>query len=146
MKTESGFIPSVELQKARVWLRPDNIVETDIYEEVELSTDDVKEIIDAIGNVSEQRPLPQLIVAGKRSGPDLEAMKHIASDGSSPYAIAEAYVIASLSQKIIAKFYINFNKPARPTKMFSNEADAVKWLQEQARLFIAKAGKKKKQS
>jgi hypothetical protein len=80
-------------------------------------------------------------VAGPLSGPDLEAMNYIASEGSSPYAIAEAYVIASLSQKILAKFYLNFNKPARPTRMFGAIPEAVTWLKEQEKMYWEKVQK-----
>ena len=135
------FVRFIEFKKARVGLRKDSIVQTDIFPEQELSVDDVKEVIEGIAIVGRQTMYPQLIVAGQLSGPDLQAMKHIASDGSSPYAIAEAYVIKSLSQKIIARFYLNFNKPARPTKMFSEVPEAIAWLNEQARLYEKRKNK-----
>ena len=138
MAQEKTFLRSVSLKKATVSLRPDDIVQTTIFPEQELSVADVVEIIEQISVVGQRRMLPQLIIAGHLSGPDLEAMRHIASPGSSPFAIAEAYVIQSLSQKILARFYLNFNKPARPTKMFGKESDAVRWLQEQAALYYQK--------
>jgi hypothetical protein len=128
MKPDSFFIRFITLQKARVGLRPDGIVQTDVYEEKELALPDVKEIIDAIAILGGKQMRPQLIVAGPLSGPDMQAMNYLASAESSPYAIAEAYVIQSLSQKILGKFYLSFNKPARPTRMFGNEEDAVEWL------------------
>ncbi|HXC05915.1 MAG TPA: hypothetical protein VNZ86_14230 [Bacteroidia bacterium] len=123
------------MKKARVGLRPDGIVETDIKDEVELELADVKEIIDTIAQIGEQKMRPQLIVAGPLSGPDLKAMNYLASAESSPFAIAEAYVITSLSQKILGRFYLSFNKPARPTRMFGDEAEAVSWLLEEARKY-----------
>jgi hypothetical protein len=135
MKPNSFFIKATELKKARVGLRPDGIVETDIKDEVELELADVKEIIDTIAQIGEQKMRPQLIVAGPLSGPDLKAMNYLASAESSPFAIAEAYVITSLSQKILGRFYLSFNKPARPTRMFGDEAEAVSWLLEEARKY-----------
>ncbi len=137
MKPTSFFIRFIETPKARVGLRPDRIVETDVFEGQELNIEDVKEIIAAIGVLVEGEMMPQLIVAGPLSGPDLPAMRFLAIKDSSPFAIAEAYVITSLSQKIIARFYLNFNKPGRPTKTFSDESEALLWLKEQVQLFNA---------
>ena len=138
MSSSHFILPLVSLKKATVALREDGIVQTTIFPEQELSVCDVKEVIEQIALVGGQRMLPQLIVAGHLSGPDLEAMRYIASPGSSPYAIAEAYVITSLSQKILARFYLNFNKPSRPTKMFSYEEDAIAWLREQEKIYHSK--------
>jgi hypothetical protein len=135
MKPDSFFIRFTYLPKARIGLRRDGIVQTDVFEEQELSVTDVKEVIDAIGRIAEQQLTPQLIIAAPLSGPDMHAMKYLASEGSSPYAIAEAYVITSLSQKILGKFYLNFNKPARPTKIFGEEPAAIEWLLEKSRLY-----------
>jgi hypothetical protein len=143
MPSSKSMLPSVSLKKASITLREDGIVQTTIYAEQELSISDVKEVIDQIAVVGGHKMLPQLIVAGHLSGPDLEAMRYIASPGSSPYAIAEAYVIISLSQKILARFYLNFNKPARPTKMFSYEKDAVAWLKEQEKIYHSKETNKR---
>jgi hypothetical protein len=134
----------VRLKKATIGLREDDIVETNILPEEELNVADVKEIVQAIMLVSDMRMLPQLIIAGPLSGPDLDSMRFLATEESSPTAIAEAYVISSLSQKILAKFYLSINKPARPTKMFSHEAEAVEWLKEEARKYKVSSDTKKK--
>ncbi len=138
MKGVSSYIRSVDLKKAVVGLRTDAIVETHVFRDEELSVDDVKEIIEAIAKIGERQMLPQLIVADPLASIDVLAMNYLATAESSPYAIAEAYVISSLAQKIIARFYLSFNKPARPTKMFGQETEAVRWLQEQTRLYHQK--------
>jgi hypothetical protein len=47
---------------------------------------------------------------------------------NSPLAIA--LVVNSTANRLIGNFYINFNKPKVPTKLFSNEEKALKWLEE----------------
>lgn len=42
--------------------------------------------------------------------------------------IAKAFVINSTANRLIGNFYINFNKPKVPTKLFSTEEKAVEWL------------------
>ena len=41
---------------------------------------------------------------------------------------ADAYVLKSLAQKIIANFYIRLNKPKIPTNFFTDEDSAIEWL------------------
>lgn len=43
--------------------------------------------------------------------------------------IAEALLVRSTASQLLANFYINFNKPTIPTKMFSSESKALEWLQ-----------------
>lgn len=41
---------------------------------------------------------------------------------------ATAVVVDTLAYKLIANFYLKFNKPKRPYQVFSKEEDAIKWL------------------
>ncbi len=41
---------------------------------------------------------------------------------------ATAVVVDTLAYKLIANFYLKFNKPKRPYRVFSKEEDAIKWL------------------
>jgi len=42
---------------------------------------------------------------------------------------AEAFIVKSLAHRLVAKFHLNFYKPEHKIKVFSNEADALKWLE-----------------
>lgn len=41
---------------------------------------------------------------------------------------ATAVVVDTLAYKLIANFYLKFNKPKRPYKVFSKEDEAITWL------------------
>lgn len=43
--------------------------------------------------------------------------------------IAEAYIVTSIANKLLANFYIRVNKPKIPTRTFSDEASAIEWLE-----------------
>lgn len=47
-------------------------------------------------------------------------------DGNN-YTLTDAIVIGSLSQKIITDFYLKFDRPVRPTKVFYSLDKAVEW-------------------
>ena len=42
--------------------------------------------------------------------------------------IAMALITKSLTSKILANFFMKFNKPASPTKMFNSKHKALAWL------------------
>jgi hypothetical protein len=42
--------------------------------------------------------------------------------------IAMALIVTSTANRLVGNFYINFNKPAVPTKLFSTEEKAIEWL------------------
>lgn len=44
------------------------------------------------------------------------------------YTYVDAIVISNLAQKLIANFYLKFNKPPRPTKIFNDSKKAVEWI------------------
>jgi hypothetical protein len=43
---------------------------------------------------------------------------------------AGAFLINSQLQKILANFFIQFNKPPTPARLFTNEVEALSWLQQ----------------
>jgi len=43
---------------------------------------------------------------------------------------ADAFVVITLAHKLLANFYIKYNKPQHPTKVFSDNDTAMKWILE----------------
>lgn len=56
-----------------------------------------------------------------------DAKKFSANEGVS-YSISEAFVLNNGMLKILGNFYLRFNRPKVPTRLFSNEEEARKWL------------------
>lgn len=48
--------------------------------------------------------------------------------------ICNAFVVNSIAYKLIANFYIKFNKPSYPSKSFNNFNEAEKWCKDQAKI------------
>jgi len=61
---------------------------------------------------------------------DPEVREWAASPNYNSYTIADAIVINSFPQKILADFYIKFNKPVKPTKIFNSTEAAYNWVKE----------------
>jgi hypothetical protein len=59
---------------------------------------------------------------------DTSFVRYLAQNKNNPYAKADAFVIKSVAQKIIANFYLKISTPERPTKFFKNKTEAINWL------------------
>ncbi len=64
-----------------------------------------------------------------------ESRAFVASKSSGRMAFA--IVTNSIANKLVANFFIQFNKPNTPTKVFTNETIALEWLKEQKKLVEA---------
>ncbi len=118
-----------ELKKAVVFLRPDGIMQIDAKETDEMFLEDFREIVDTIGVIGGGKKYPVLSVAKGYINIDKEARKYSAREEGNRFTLADAFVLQSLALMIIGNFYLKIDKPIRPTRMFSNTDNAVKWLQ-----------------
>lgn len=101
------------------------------YEGVELNVDDVREMREVYLRFSEGQPFAILLDASNNFTPGEEARALIASKEYTDKRIAAAFVTNSVANKLFGNFFIKFNRPATPTKMFNNEAAAYEWLLKQ---------------
>lgn len=113
-----------------VSIRNDGIVLVSVKANIEIDIKEVKQVVNALETIFEGKKFPLLIVTGEYTLPTPEARAYIATAESDPYASAEAYVVKSLSQKLVGNVFLSFNKPARPTRIFNSEEKAVEWLQQ----------------
>ncbi len=67
-----------------------------------------------------------LIEAGLKSEVNDDFIKSSAEDNV--HTIADAIIIKSMAQRMIANFYIKFNKPVNPTQIFPDAESAAFWL------------------
>ncbi len=49
--------------------------------------------------------------------------------------IAFAIVTKSIANRLVGNFFIQFNKPVSPTRLFADEDAAIQWLKEQKEQF-----------
>lgn len=57
-----------------------------------------------------------------------EARKYGSNPEIQNKLIAQAVLVNSLATRIAGNFYIRFNKPPKPTRIFTNAEDAMSWL------------------
>lgn len=123
-------IKELRAKKALVSLIDVNLVRILIDEESEIDKDDILEINSKKFELVNDNLHSVIFIAPKYGSISSEARETSASMEVNHNAIAKAVVVPSLGQRLVANFFIKFNKPPTTIKIFSNEEDARKWLEE----------------
>jgi len=118
----------INLEKSVVELTDDGIMNIHIKEDQDIELNDAVLIVDAMGKLGEQKKYPVLIDAGEFSSVDKEARIFSASIESNIYTLADAIAYCNLAQQLMAQFYLKYNKPSIPTKVFADKEEAIVWL------------------
>ena len=103
--------------------------ELSVADNIEITIDDVKHIVEAQKELGAQR-LPTLVATMSNAILSAETMSYISKNVNFPYSMAGAYVVSSSSQKMLSNFYLKLKNPERPTKFFNSKEEAVKWIME----------------
>ncbi len=109
-------------------LRSDGILHSHTSSSQEFNVDSLKQFSLVMGRMLNYQKAPLLITLDEFAIPPVETREFWAKADACPYASADAYVATNFGHKFIGNFYLKFNKPGRPTRIFSNETDAIKWL------------------
>lgn len=112
-----------------IYKRNDGIIQIVLFDRVDIDIEQSREMFNIIKTYSKKpKDLLVLVVAGKYTTTTKEVREFSATDEASSITFAEAIILHSLAQKMIINFILNFHKPKRHMKMFTNENDAVEWL------------------
>ena len=125
------FLRSKDIGHSSVHLRKDGIVQVNFGENIDIDLKEAVEIVDAIGELTEGKKAPILNIAGKSTSATSAAREYSATPFGLKYTLADAYVVTNLAQKILGNFYVGFNKPTVPTRIFDDVEKAVEWLKSQ---------------
>lgn len=120
----------IKTRISTIFLRKDDILQLDIESDQYFDVNDCHELINAAEKIGNGKRFLNLIIVGNHTLPDHDARVLSCSEEGSRYKSADAFVIHSLAQSIIANFYMKINKPFVPTRFFRNADEAVKWLEQ----------------
>lgn len=68
-----------------------------------------------------------------------ESRSFYAESDYSKYRYADAFIVNSLPMRLLVNFFITFNKPKIPSKMFNNEENAYEWINSLKKEMLKKA-------
>lgn len=59
---------------------------------------------------------------------EAEVRNYLTAKDRSEYVVADAIVITNLPHRLLADFYMKFNRPDIPTRFFKSYDEALQWL------------------
>ena len=87
-----------------------------------------REALDAFKIISEGKKIPLLVDNRQQKSISREARMFYSGKEFTDQLTALAFVVESTISKVLANFYLGLNKPPYPTRLFTKEDEAIKWL------------------
>jgi len=123
-------IESIEVRTAKICLRGDGIIAVHVKDNVDIVLEDSRETFEVVKRLAAGEKKAVLVFTGSGGTITNEVRKFSASKEASEPTLAEAIVAHSLAHKLMVNFLIKFANMGRPMKLFTNEREAVLWLNE----------------
>lgn len=106
----------------------DGILRIHLLEGAEIGLEEARENQDLAQKLTAGRNHLALVFDSETFTVTPEARAFAAASNHSNRRIAMAYVTTSLANRLLGNFYIQFNKPIVPTRIFNSEISAHEWL------------------
>lgn len=117
-----------ENDKIKFTLRPDNIFQTECFPDTVMNLEDGKESTRITSEMIKNEPLPLLCDLTNVVKMSQECRQWFAGKEHAETFSKAALIVTSPISRIIGNFFLGLNKPLKPTRLFTNKEDAIKWL------------------
>ncbi len=119
----------ISTPKADVVLGENFSVRILVHERAQLEKADMIAINEAKNRLVGDNRYTVLFVPGNYASITPEARDFSSSPEVYRNAIAKAIVVKNVAHRLIGNFFIRFNRPPAPTLIFSDEREALAWLE-----------------
>jgi hypothetical protein len=125
-----NFIKEIDLEKSVISLFDNKIVKIRFKDGVDFILEDAIIANQTMFDLVEGKPFLSLVdTINVRGQISKDAMEHFAKDPlTKGVRVAEAIVVNSLHNRILANFYLKFTKSHNPVRVFNNMDKAIIWL------------------
>ncbi len=127
-ETKPYTIKELDLPEVNIQTKSNGIVYLLFKDDCTLDIDLQMRLLDHYHEITEGKLMPFIVMAAENVTITKEARDNAVKIEDISMIGASAVIVTSLPYKLIANFYLKFNKPKRPFKVFSNEDDGVAWL------------------
>ncbi|MDF2438503.1 MAG: hypothetical protein K0Q95_2879 [Bacteroidota bacterium] len=110
-------------------LRPDGVLNIYLKPNKIIKQSDGEDIVKGLASMGNGKKFLLLFTAGEDTSVSTEARYYASTPEANKYTIASAFVVKSIAQKLLGNAYVTFNKPVTPTRIFTDEQDALRWLE-----------------
>ena len=112
----------------RYSLGDDGILRTAVLPDVEETMADAIENVRAMKSLVKGRRYPVLADMRLFKGVDREVRAYYAGPETTGVVSAVAIIVRSLAQRVMGNWFITWNKPQFPSRLFTSQDEAMKWL------------------
>lgn len=128
MSQEPQIVREIDLKEVRISLKSDGIVYVLLKANTVLDIELQMRMLEAYNVVTEKKLTPFIFEAEEDINVTKEARDNaILIEEISPCK-AMAVIVDNIAYAMIGNFYLKFNKPKRPYKVFKNRKEALEWL------------------
>lgn len=120
----------IHIKKSKFWLNDNGIIIGSQSKNTYIELEDAKEVVEAMSQLGAGKALPLFLDIKEAQGISPIARKYLAGKEGAKVAKAVAFLINSPISKIIGNFFIFYNKPIYPTRLFNQEKEAMYWLKQ----------------
>ncbi|MCB0396173.1 MAG: STAS/SEC14 domain-containing protein [Flavobacteriales bacterium] len=93
-----------------------------------IDENNVEAFLEAIKRLAGHKGMPMLSIIGKNTSASAEARRFAADPSNTSLISHHAVVIQSKAQELLGNFFIGMNEPKMPTRIFTNQEEAIQWL------------------
>lgn len=120
----------IETKAHRCWMRDDGLTHTQCKEHSVIDAQGARESMSAISKVNSGQKGYLVVDSTKIKGMSREARIIYSGPEAAAVCHAIAIIIGSPVSRVIGNFFMGINKHPFPSKLFTNEQEAVNWLTE----------------
>lgn len=125
---------AIQLESCTVNFIHEDMAHVHFRENRTVQAGDVQTMFDAIAAARPGRKVLLLVTVGDGTSMTNEARAHASSEASNHLIAADAIVVRDFGHQLAANVFVRHHKPARPIRMFPDQASAESWLLEQRHL------------
>ncbi len=117
-----------ETEKIKFWIGDDHILNIECKPKTTMTIEEGKLSTKLCLELVQNEPLPLLCDLTNVVKMTQECRKHFAGHDHAKVFTKCALLINSPISKIIGNFFLGANRPLKPTRLFTNKKEALKWL------------------
>lgn len=118
----------VHLSRSRFYFYPNNIIKVVINRGETIGVVDYLEGIDMLRKRAPEKKYLFFYELEHGATVTDELREVSSSPENNQFTLAEAFIVKSLAHRLLANFYMRFNKPAKPAKVVASDEEALEWL------------------
>jgi hypothetical protein len=99
-----------------------------VFKKNKIDLESAKKSVEIRTEITSGVSYPMYIDISEIKSVSKEARDYLAGGKAIEHISASALLAGSLRSKMLGTFYLSFNNPGIPVKLFTDKADALKWL------------------